>query len=159
MEVMADIGTLYRAEFPRLVRALAVAYDTETAADAVQEAFLAADKRWRQISRYDDPVGWIRRAALNRASNTRRNQRRRREILEAVRPVEDEDLTAAFIDVRNALRKVPERTRLTVCLHYLGGYPIRAVADLLGVSEGTVKSNLHDGRKRLRALLSEDRHE
>lgn len=155
---MADIGTLYRAEFPRLVRALAVAYDTETAADAVQEAFLVADKRWRQISRYDDPVAWIRRVALNRASNTRRNQRRRREILTAVRPIVEEDLSAAFIDVRNALRELPERTRLTICLHYLGGYPIHAIAELLDVAEGTVKSNLHDGRVRLRALLTEDRH-
>ena len=159
MEVMADIDELYRAEFPRLVRALAVAYDTETAADAVQEAFLEADRRWRRVSRYADPTAWVRRVALNRASNARRNQRRRREILAGIREVPPDDMAASLLDLRAALAELPERMRLTVCLHYLGGLPVADIADALHVAEGTVKSNLHDGRERLRSLLTEDHHE
>lgn len=158
MDVMDDLDAVFRAEFPRLVRALTVVYDAETAADAVQEAFLAADRRWRQVSRYSDPAGWVRRVAINRAQNERRNQRRRREILAAIRPAIADDMTAETLDLKAAVAELPERMRLSVCLHYLAGLPQREVAEVLEVNEGTVKSNLHDARNRLRSLLSEDTH-
>ena len=77
MSSRREFDDLYTREYPRLVRAFSVAFDTESAADAVQEAFIEADRRWRRISRYDDPTGWIRRVALNRLRNGERNRRRR----------------------------------------------------------------------------------
>jgi RNA polymerase sigma-70 factor (ECF subfamily) len=151
------IDELFDREFARLVRALAVAFDTESAADAVQEAFIAADRRWRHVSRYDDPAAWIRRVAVNRLRNGRRDRSRRAEILAALRPVAADDLTDDLLDLRRAVDALPERMRLCVCLHHIGGYPIAETAALLGVAEGTVKSNLHDARVRLRERL-EDRH-
>ena len=47
--------------------------------------------------------------------------------------------------------------RLAVCLHHVAGCSIEQVAATLEVSEGTVKSNLHDARLRLRAEM-EDTH-
>ena len=53
-----DFDSLFAAHYERLVRALTlVAGDPESAADAVQEAFVKAHLRWRRISRYDDPIG------------------------------------------------------------------------------------------------------
>lgn len=150
-----SVEALFASEFPRLVRGLSVAYDTESAADAVQEAFIAADRRWRTVSTYDDPAGWVRRVALNRLANGRRNRRRRREILEAVRPVVPDDLTAELVDLRAAVADLPEKMRLAVCLHHLSGLPVDDVAEALGVSPGTVKSNLHDARTKLRAALED----
>ena len=43
--------------------------------------------------------------------------------------------------------------RAAVCLHYLADLPVAEVAAALDVSEGTVKSNLHDARTRLRQYL------
>lgn len=156
-EGRADVEALFAAEYPRLVRGLAVAFDAEAAADAVQEAFIAADRRWRTVSGYDDPAGWVRRVAVNRLRNGRRNRRRRTEILQTVRPVAPDDLTADLVDLRAAVAALPEKMRLAVCLHHLAGLPVDEVADALGVSPGTVKSNLHDGRTKLRAAL-EERH-
>lgn len=51
--VMADvveIDELFVQHFARLVRSLSVAFDAESAADAVQEAFIAADRRWSTVS-------------------------------------------------------------------------------------------------------------
>ncbi len=151
------IEALFAAEYARLVRGLAVAYDAESASDAVQEAFIAADRRWKTVSSYDDPAAWIRRVALNRLQNGRRNRRRRSEILQAVRPVPADDLTAELVDLRAAVAALPEKMRLAVCLHHLSGLPVADVADVLGVSRGTVKSNLHDARSKLRVAL-EDPH-
>jgi len=155
MEVVSTVEELFERDFVRLVRALGVAFDPEAAADAVQEAFIAADARWRKVGRLDDPAGWIRRVALNRLRNGRRNRLRRTEILATVRAVPDEDLTDARLDLRRAVDALPERTRLAVCLHYLAGLSVDEVATVLEVAPGTVKSNLHDGRQRLRSLLEE----
>jgi RNA polymerase sigma-70 factor (ECF subfamily) len=158
MEVVGTVDELFEREYSRLVRALAVAFDPESAADAVQEAFIEADRRWGRISRYDDPAGWVRRVALNRLRNGRRNRRRRDEILATIRPVPAEELTEARLDLRRAVAELPERMREIVCLHYLGGLTIDEVAVVVECPPGTVKSSLHDARSRLRSRLEDTRH-
>lgn len=153
MTGLVDFDALFRAEYAGLVRALSVTYTAEIAADAVQEAFIEADRRWDTVAQHDRPAAWIRRVALNRASNQRRNHRGRQAILRGITPVATADLTPELIDLRRALAALPDRQRLTICLHYLAGLPVAEVADALEVSPGTVKSNLHDGRKQLREML------
>lgn len=152
---MTDVSTLFDAEYGRLVRSLGVAFDPADAADAVQEAFIRADRDWSKVGGLDDPAGWVRRVAVNRLLNGRRNRRRRREILATVRPVRDADLTDELLDLRRAIAELPDRMRAAVCLHYLAGLPVDEVAATLGVAPGTVKSNLHDARIRLRTALTE----
>jgi RNA polymerase sigma-70 factor (ECF subfamily) len=156
MEDRSSVEVAYRRHFAGLVRGLAVAYgDAEAAADAVQDAFLTAERRWHRIGGYDDPVAWVRHVAVNRLRNGERNRRRRARILDAVRPVAPDDLTAELLDLRAAVAALPEQMRLAVCLHYLAGCSVEEVAETLGVASGTVKSNLHDARRRLRLQLEE----
>ena len=150
---MTDVTMLFDAEYGRLARSLGVAFDPVDAADAVQEAFIQADRRWDEVSRLDDPAGWVRRVAVHRLLNGQRNRRRRREILATIRPVPDADLTADLLDLRHAVAALPDRMRAAVCLHYLADLPVDQVAAALEVSAGTVKSNLHDARTRLRSLM------
>lgn len=147
------VEELFRHEYTRLVRALGVAFGDDVAADAVQEAFIEADRRWRRVAALDDPAGWVRRVALNRLLTHRRLQRRREEILATVRPAAPDDLTDECLDLRRAIDALAPRMRLVVCLHYLGGLSVAEVADALTVSAGTVKSTLHDARGRLRREL------
>ncbi|MDQ3392028.1 MAG: sigma-70 family RNA polymerase sigma factor [Actinomycetota bacterium] len=158
METTATVDELFQLEYTRLVRSLAVAFDAESAADAVQEAFIAADERWIEVGVYDDPAAWVRRVAINRLLNDRRNRRRRAEILATIRVVEDDDLSAELLDLRRAVAALPEQMRLSVCLHYLADLSVDEVASTLAVSPGTVKSNLHDARTRLRSRLEEAPH-
>lgn len=144
---------LFRAEYPRLVRSLAVAHDSQLAEDAVQEAFIAAQQRWSHVGDLDDPAGWVRRVAVNRLANSHRNHRRRHEILATVRPPDPATLEPADLDLRRAVRALPDRQRLTLCLHHLAGYSVAEVAAMLDVAAGTVKSNLHDARSALRRVL------
>ncbi len=57
--------------------------------------------------------------------------------------------------MRRALAALPDKMRAAVCLHYLADLPVEEVASTLEVSPGTIKSNLHDARIRLRAQLGE----
>jgi RNA polymerase sigma-70 factor (ECF subfamily) len=150
---MTGFDELFAAEYERLVRSLGVAFEPVAAADAVQEAFIQADRVWDSLRTYDDPAGWVRRVALNRLLNGERNRRRRNEILATIRPVADTDLATDLLDLRRAVAALPDRMRAAVCLHYLADLPVAEVAAALDVSAGTVKSNLHDARTRLRQYL------
>ena len=158
MVAVDGVEELFAHEYVRLVRALSVAFDAESAADAVQEAFIAADRRWSRVGSYDDPAAWVRRVAVNRLLNGRRDRGRRAEILAGIRVLPAEDLTAELLDLRRAVGQLPDAMRVAVCLRYLAGLQIDEIATVVGVASGTVKSNLHDARIRLRQLLMEDPH-
>lgn len=145
----ADFDELYRSHYAPLVRALAVASGAEEAADAVQEAFLEAHRRWARVGRYDRPESWVRRVAVNRLVDGHR-RRVRGEVARARLGVgPDPELAPADVDLLRAVRDLPERQRLVVCLHHLADLPVDEVADALGVTPGTVKSQLHDARRSL----------
>jgi RNA polymerase sigma-70 factor, ECF subfamily len=150
-----EIEPLFRAHYARLVRAMAlVCGDGEVAADAVQEAFVRAHLRWRRLRHYDDPVGWIRRVALNLVRDDhRRTVRKRRAVARlASEPVvvgveqEPDELTTL-------LAALPRQQRVAVALYYVDGLSIAEVAATMGLAEGSVKSHLHDARQRLRGVI------
>jgi RNA polymerase sigma-70 factor (ECF subfamily) len=132
MDTVRAFDDLFTAEYPRLLRSLAVADDVALAEDAVQEAFIAAERRWSYVAGLDDPAGRVRRVALNRLSSGRRN-RRRADILASVRPPDPASLDPADLDLLDAVRALPPRQRPAVCLHYLAGYSVAEVAAMLAV--------------------------
>ena len=74
-----DFDDCFRASYARLVRLLTAASgDAELAADCVQESFVRAHVRWRKVGRYEDPVGWVRRVALNLVRDHARTAARKR---------------------------------------------------------------------------------
>jgi RNA polymerase sigma-70 factor (ECF subfamily) len=155
MDAMDSVEGLFRQEFGRLVRSFSVAFGVEEAADAVQEAFVVADGRWERISRLDDVAGWVRRVALNRLLNERRRQRRHTEILDAIGPAPAADVADDLLDLDRAIKRLPQQQRLALCLHYLGGYKIDEVAEMMQIASGTVKAHLHAARATLRISLAE----
>jgi RNA polymerase sigma-70 factor (ECF subfamily) len=59
------------------------------------------------------------------------------------------------IDLERALARLPEGCRAAFVLHDVEGLEHREVADVLGIAEGTSKSQVHKARLRLRALLGQ----
>ncbi|MBI4883570.1 MAG: sigma-70 family RNA polymerase sigma factor [Actinobacteria bacterium] len=155
--VTDTLDNLFRAHYARLVRALSVvAGDQETAADAVQEAFVKAHLHWRRVQNYQDPVGWIRRVAINRLRDDHRRIGRKQNAVErlqaAARPAGVEWSDGA--DATTMLAALPRQQRLTLALFYVDGLSVEEVASTLGISEGAVKFHLHQGRERLRGTQS-----
>ena len=150
-----SVEGLFRLEFPRLVRSLGVAFGVEEAADAVQEAFVEADRRWARVGKYDDPAAWVRRVALRRLLNERQNTRRRAAILEAVRPAAPAAWSTEVLELDEAVHTLPAQQRIAVCLYYLGGYQIDEVGEMMGIAAGTVKAHMHAARSKLRVALAE----
>jgi len=156
-----DFESTFRAEYGRLVRALTVvAGNADTAADAVQEAFVKAHLRWRRVSRYDDPVGWIRRVAINNLRDEHRRGGRKRKALDRLAQERHEVPSEPVIDeISGLLAGLPRQQRLCVALYYVEGLTVAETATALDLSEGAVKFHLHQGRKRIRGELEDEREE
>ena len=114
---------------------------------------------WRKVSRYDDPLAWIRRVAINRGHNRHRSRKRQEALQQrmaaaATAPVpvvEDDDDLAALIE------SLPPQQRLALSLFYFADLSVAETADAMKLSEGAVKYHLHAARTSLaRSLGSPD---
>jgi RNA polymerase sigma-70 factor (ECF subfamily) len=157
----ATFDAVFREHYPGMVRSLAVACgDREVAADAVQDAFIRAYVRWRRISRYDDPVGWVRRVALNRLrDHFRRAERGRRAVDRLGRrdatTVEPPELPPSDTGLLDAVAELPQQQRIAAALFYVEQLTVREVATTMNLSEGAVKYHLHAARQALRAVVED----
>jgi len=134
----------------RLASRLTSAGDSD---DIVQEALVRA---WRKRTQYDETRGsaqsWLLAIVADRARRHRTRTRPEGELIDLPRP--DRDVERSM-DLDDAIAGLPERQRLAVELHYLVGLDVRECAAVMGCSDGTVKSTLHDARARLRGVLQE----
>jgi RNA polymerase sigma-70 factor (ECF subfamily) len=146
--------------------AYAILEDREDADDAAQEGFLSA---WQAISRYDSRRAfrpWLMQIVVNAARDLRRRRRvRAADPLDSVSPASRDDPAREVRNLdlgerlREALATLPERQRLAVVLFDAEGYAQAEIATLLGIPEGTVKSDVFHGRRALRKALGSVKEE
>jgi len=148
---------LVHASIARLdAAARLVLRDGELARDAVQEALFRAWRDLRSLRDLDRFDAWIYRLTINACLDQMRRRRRRPmevEIAEIFEPTVP-DLTDAIADralVDAVMRKLDERSRSIVVLHYFLDLPISEVAACLGIPIGTAKSRLNRALAELRS--------
>lgn len=153
----SEFIALYESRFAELAaQVYAYTSDASEAQDLVQEAFLRAWQRWDTIGGYDEPLAWVRRVAWNLAtSRHRRVAVARRFLQRSTAPEPHPGMSPDHVALVEALRKVPEKQRRAVVLHYLGDLSVAEIAAQTGAKEGTVKSWLHRGRAELARHLNE----
>ena len=157
-----DAYEMLVARYERSVLATArcITHDEYLAEDASQEAFVSA---WIKLDCLREPArfgSWVRRIAKNCAVNivTRLREYVSYDVLEnAVHAgncdiaEENEDERGEYIDLlRESIGKLPARVREIITLHYFEGLSVADIAARLGLAQGTVKWQLHDGRERIR---------
>lgn len=150
------------AEFRRFVTdrssvllrlAYLLAADRSSAEDLVQTALVRTYVRWRRIS--TDPERYVRRVLVTVAADERRRPHHRRELPWADLPDSpDPDEPYAQWDSKDRLRAalvaLPPRQRAAVVLRHWVGLEPAEVAELLGCSAGTVRSQTARGLAKLR---------
>jgi DNA-directed RNA polymerase specialized sigma24 family protein len=150
---LEEIEALYRASYLRYRNALAtVTGSYESARDAVQQAFAEAIAERAGFRRQGSLSAWVWKIALRQALALRE------EFAAAelngefdpglVEPSGDPALAAA-------LRTLPPRRRLVVFLHYFADLSYPEIAEVVGISEGTVAATLSQARAALRDALTE----
>jgi RNA polymerase sigma-70 factor (ECF subfamily) len=134
--------------------AVAMLRDAGRAEEVAQDVFL---KVWRAFPTYDGRAAvstWLYAIARNTCLSALRSESYRRtatldEVPEPVAPVS----TLDRIDWDRYLSRLPEALRQVVMLFYFQERSISEVAQMLGVAEGTVKSQLHRARRALADMM------
>jgi RNA polymerase sigma-70 factor, ECF subfamily len=152
---------LYRAHLPKvhsLVRRMAAGRDTD---ELTQDVFVRV---WQKLASFrgESAFGtWLHRLAVNVVI-----ERFRTETLRRQRYHDGEDIFEVLparatsgdlsMDFESALAKLPDGAREIFVLHDVEGYKHREIADLLEISAGTSKAQLHRARMMLRRHLGGD---
>ncbi len=144
---------LYRAHSGRLF----------SAEDQLQEIFLSAHRKLESF-RGESALGtWLYRLAMNQILDYVRSRAARTG--QMTDGLDDASLLADGgehrladraidrIDLERALAELPEGCRAAFVLHDVEGLEHKEVSEVLGIAEGTSKSQVHKARLRLRGLL------
>ncbi|HEX6395583.1 MAG TPA: sigma-70 family RNA polymerase sigma factor [Acidimicrobiales bacterium] len=125
--------------------------DRTASEDVAAETMARAFARWDRLHGLAYLEAWIQRVAINLAIDW---DRRRRPHIDTRNPPDAIEATIGSVDLVSALRRLSRRQREAVVLHYLLDMPIELVAVQLRLSDGAVRSHLHRGVQKLRAILS-----
>ena len=153
---------VYRAHAPRVYSlARRMAGSADEADDLMQEIFLHV---YRKIGTFkgDAALGtWLYRLALNRCLDYVRGRHAR---MDRVTDSLDDDVVElrspaetpiARMDLERAIQQLPDGCRAAFVLHDVEGFDHKEVARLLGIAEGTSKSQVFKARLKLRAVLQQ----
>ena len=153
---------LYRQHSTRLFNlAWRMSGTRADAEDLLQEIFLLAHRKLPEF-RGDSTVGtWLYRLAMNRCLDHLKSRQTRAS--GATTPLDEEAMTGPRLvsdggmnrlDLERAIARLPEGARAVFVLHDVEGFQHHEIANILGISEGTSKSQVHKARLKLRALLT-----
>lgn len=136
--------------------------DQETAEDIVQDAFAAVHRRWARLKDRERILPYLRAAVLNGVRMTwRRHALIRRFRADPERPFWSAEAAALLGETRRevflAVRALPRRQREAVVLRYYLDLSEPEIAEVMGVSRGTVKSTVSRALRTLAARLEESR--
>ena len=160
----AAFEELYRAHAGRLFNlVLRMAGSAHEAEDLLQEVFLHAYRKLGGFRGESSLGTWLYRLAVNLCLDHLRGRQvkmsRATDSLDAEgaeEPVAASPVVPSAIsriDLDRAIARLPEGCRAAFVLHDIEGFDHLEVAQFLGVTEGTSKSQVHKARMKLRAML------
>jgi len=156
-----DIYRLYNKAMFNLC--LRITGNVAEAEDVLQEAFISA---FRKIDSFENRYSfgaWLRRIVINSAVNHMNKQKIdwidiNDDKLQIADP-EVVDIKAIDFKIENikiAINKLPDGYRTVLTLYLLEGYDHKEIAEVLGISESTSKTQYIRAKKKLRTLLGEE---
>lgn len=148
VEALAEHGPML------LAVARMVTGDNDEAEDLVQSTFELALKHGGSLRDARALRSWLLRIETREAFRVGRRLRRLTSLDGHVQELASPGLDVVeHVQMRDALRSLPRRTRAAIVLHYLASLSVPETAATMGVSENTVKSQLKLGLSRLREVL------
>jgi RNA polymerase sigma-70 factor (sigma-E family) len=153
---VTDFEEFASAALPGLLRfGHVLTGDPLRAEELVQQALVSTWARWRHIE-HDQPHAYVRRAMVHTHTSWWRRSRREAHLpawFDTAAPetggLEERDRTLA------ALRQLPPRQRAVIVLRYYEDLSEVEIARVLGIAQGTVKSQASKGIAALRAVIGE----
>jgi RNA polymerase sigma factor (sigma-70 family) len=135
--------------------ALRILNDRDLAQDALQEAFVEVFRQLESFRQESALGAWIKVIVVRCALRILRREQR----MEVYSPLQHAEPLVAWHDsltgeaLEKAIGELPAGYRAVFCLIEVEGYRHREVAELLGISEGTSKSQLYQAKRQLQLKL------
>jgi RNA polymerase sigma factor (sigma-70 family) len=129
------------------------------AEDSLQDSFLTIFKKVDQFKGKGSFEGWIKRITVNTVLQKYRKKRvfdiaREDQIADEIEvEVEDDGIPLDFL--LKIIQELPDRYRLVFTMYVMDGYAHKEIAKMLGISDGTSKSNLARGRMILKTKIED----
>ncbi|WP_043679001.1 SigE family RNA polymerase sigma factor [Streptomyces xylophagus] len=135
--------------------------DWEQGRDLLQTALASTARRWSKLRDRQQPETYVRRALYHAQVDRFRLLGWGRETVTDALPdspgqaVDWADTVVQRHDIMAALRRLPKRQRAVVVLRYFEDRPDAEIAEILGITQGTVRSQTHKALTSLRAFFAE----
>jgi RNA polymerase sigma-70 factor (ECF subfamily) len=136
----------------------------QDAEDLLQDVFLQAFRKLDSFRGESSLGTWLYRLAVNQCLDFLRGRQARMArstdsfeddtVPEPSSPAPVVPAAISRVDLERAVARLPEGCRLAFVLHDVEGFAHHEVAELLRISEGTSKSQVHKARMKLRSMLS-----
>ena len=132
----------------------------DDANDIFQQAFYSIYKSLNQVKNPEALSGWIKRIFVNTAlefgnKNTRFNHLENIEsVVDSNENWNDAIQNLNIEELAGLIQQLPEGTRMVFNLYAIEGYSHKEIAEQLGISSGTSKSQLFDARKKLKTAVN-----
>lgn len=143
--------------------ALRICGNREEAEDVLQEAFVSA---FSHLSSYREDAtfgAWLKRIVINKSiTSIKKSQKEALMMEEAERtdtefdPYEDADVQLSVNKIKEALMCLPNGFRSVLSLYLFEGYDHKEIAEILGITESTSKSQYKRAKDKLRILLEKE---
>ena len=141
-------ATIYRLAFARL-------QNISDAEDVTQEVLLKYIRSQKTFNDEEHRKAWILKVTVNTIKTVATTAFRRHDV--ALEEAAYMSYTTEPVnDVAEAVKRLPEKYRTVIHLFYFEDLPVKQIAQILGTTTGTVKSQLSRAREKLKELLSED---
>jgi RNA polymerase sigma-70 factor (ECF subfamily) len=134
--------------------------DRARAEELTQDAFVRAWERLPQFRGDSAFATWLHRLTVNVVLEAQRSERRSRahlqsdEVTDAEPPVTRREYHAEKIDLAVAIAALPPGARAVFALHDVEGYKHEEIAEMLDITSGGSKAQLHRARRLLREALA-----
>ena len=157
-DMATGVSGLFRTRYPEMVR-LADLLGADDPEDIAQEAFARLIRKYDSLRDPDAALAYVRASVCNLTRNRHRHLRVVRLHTPAGRPEESSEQAAILREdhreVLAALAALPPRRREAIVLRYWLDLSEREIAEAMGTSPGTVKSNVSRGLAALAEALGE----
>lgn len=139
--------------------ALRILQDRQEAEDVLQESFIKVFKNIQSFKGDASFGSWLKRIVINHAINQIKKKKSEFDNIDTIGTIiEDEEIiypTLSVDEIQSGINQLPDGYRIVLTLFLLEGYSHKEIADELGISESTSKTQYKRAKTKLRDLLTE----
>lgn len=134
--------------------------DEDEAADVLQESFIKVFRGIEQLSDTRAFAGWLRRIVVNTALEHFKRKKRYFDIIEDASYEDDKSVSMELFkdldssEIVRFVNQLPEKAALVLKLYVLEGFAHHEIAEMMGISVGTSKSQLNRAKELLRQMVA-----